>query len=111
MKNGSRERRYRLKLIGAAALVILFAAVVLSVPDNRLAWQGPLVMGTLAMPTPNPAKFPPRDVRPNSDSMFSLLGFISVVGVLGLAGKWFLTKPSPKKVKIADKVVHPLVFP
>ena len=111
MKKGSVDRKLMRKIIGAAALVVVFSAVVSSIPDNRLAWQGPLVMGTLAMPTPNPAKFPPRDVRPNSDSMFSLLGFLSVVGVLGLAGKWFLTKPSPKKVKIADKVVHPLVFP
>jgi len=109
MKNASKERRYRLKLIGAAALVILFAAVVLSVPDNRLAWQGPLVMGTLAMPTPNPAKFTPRDMRPDSNSLFSLMGFLSVVGVLGLGGRWFLTRPSPGKV--TEKVVLPLIFP
>jgi len=109
MSKESAKKKFLIKVVGAAALVVIFSAVVSSIPDNRLAWQGPLVMGTLLMPTPNLAKFPPRDVRPNSESMFSLLGFVSVVGLLGLTGRWFLTKPSPKKV--VDKVVHPLVFP
>ncbi len=109
MKNRSDKRKFRLKLIFAAALVVLFSAVVLSIPENRLTWQGPLVMGTLAMPKPNPAKIIPRDMRPDSNSLFSLMGFLSVVGILGLGGRWFFTKPSSRKV--AEQVTHPLVFP
>ena len=109
MKAGTDERRLKRKLIGAGVLLLLFAGVVLSVPDERLAWQAPLVMGTLSMPKPNPLKYPNRDLRPNSDSLFSLLGFLSAAGVLGLAGGWLLTKPSPGKV--TRKPVPPLVFP
>lgn len=109
MNKGSAKRKLLRKIAGAAVLVVVFSFVVSTVPDNRLAWQGPLVMGTLSLPKPNPANIVPRDLRPNSDSMFSLLGFLSVMGILGLGGRWFFTKPSPRKV--VDKVVHPLVFP
>ncbi len=109
MDQRSAKRKLLRKILGAAVLVIIFSLVVSSVPDNRLAWQGPLVMGTLSLPKPNPANIVPRDLRPNSDSMFSLLGFLSVMGILALGGRWFFAKPSPRK--IADKAVHPLVFP
>jgi hypothetical protein len=105
MKMGSAERKLLTKVIFAIALLLIFSGVVSSIPENRLAWQGPLVMGTLALPKPNPAKLPPRDMRPNSDSMFSLLGFVSAVSILGLGGRWFFSKPSPKKM------VLPLIFP
>jgi hypothetical protein len=96
-------------VIFAIALLLIFSGVVSSIPENRLAWQGPLVMGTLALPKPNPAKLPPRDMRPNSDSMFSLLGFVSAVSILGLGGRWFFSKPPPKKM--VEKAVLPLIFP
>jgi hypothetical protein len=109
MKMGSAERKLLTKVIFAIALLLIFSGVVSSIPENRLAWQGPLVMGTLALPKPNPAMLPPRDMRPNSDSMFSLLGFVSAVSILGLGGRWFFSKPSPKKM--VEKVVLPLIFP
>lgn len=109
MNKGSEKRKLLIKIIGAAALAVVFASVLSSVPDNKLAWQGPLVMGTLLLPKPNPAYIVPHDLRVNSDSMFSLLSFLSVMGILGLGGKWFFSKPTPRKV--VDKVVHPLVFP
>lgn len=109
MKAGTDERKLKRKLIGASVLLLLFAGVVMSVPDERLAWQAPLVMGMLSMPKPNPSKYIHRETRPSSDPMFSLLGFASVAGVLGLAGGWLLTKPSPRK--ITPKPVPPLVFP
>jgi len=107
-KESSKGKMLR-KMLGAAALVIVFAGVISAVPDHQLAWQGPLVMGTLSMPTPNPSHILLRDPRPNSDSMFSLLGFISVMGILALGGRWFFGKPSPGKVH--EKTVPPLVFP
>lgn len=109
MNKGSSKGKMMRKILGAAALVIVFAAVISAVPDNRLAWQGPLVMGTLSMPKPNPSHILLHDPLPNSDSMFSLLGFISVMGILALGGRWFFGKPSPGKVR--EKPVHPLVFP
>lgn len=109
MNKGSGKGKLRRKILGAAALVVIFTAVISAVPDNRLAWQGPLVMGTLSMPKPNTSHIILGDPRPNSDSMFSLLGFLSVMGILALGGRWFFAKPSAGKV--AEKVVHPLVFP
>ena len=109
MGKGSAKGKLLRKILTAAALVVIFSCVVSTVPENRLAWQAPLVMGALSLPKPNPANIVHRDLRPNSESMFSLLGFLSVMGILGLGGRWFFTKPSPRKV--VDKVVYPLVFP
>jgi len=109
MKNRSRKWRFWEKAVFAASLLVIFGAVVFSVSPERLAWQGPLVMGTLAMPTPNLAKVVLHERQAQADSLFSFLGFMSVAGILGLSSKWFFTKPSPKKVR--EKLVYPLVFP
>jgi hypothetical protein len=109
MKNRSKRWKFREKAIFAAALLVIFGTVVFSVPSEQLAWQGPLVMGTLSMPAPNPAKLISSESRVNSDSLFSLMGFMSVAGILALTGKRLLAKSSP--VKTADKVVLPLIFP
>ncbi|MGA6994150.1 MAG: hypothetical protein WBX50_09655 [Candidatus Deferrimicrobiaceae bacterium] len=109
MKNRSRKWRFWEKAIFAASLLVIFGAVVFSVSPERLAWQGPLVMGTLAMPTPNPAKVVLLERQAQSDSLFSLLGFMSVAGILGLGGKWFFAKPLPGQIR--EKLVYPLVFP
>jgi len=109
MKNRSRKWRFWEKAVFAASLLVIFGAVIFSVSPERLAWQGPLVMGTLAMPTPNPANVVLPERQAQSDSLFSLLGFLSVAGILGLSGKWLFAKPSPKKVR--KKLVYPLVFP
>ena len=92
MNNRSRKWKTWEKAIFAASLLVIFGAVIFSVSPERLAWQGPLVMGTLSMPKPNPSHILLRDPRPNSDSMFSLLGFISVMGILALGGRWLLGK-------------------
>ncbi|HSL99479.1 MAG TPA: hypothetical protein VK944_05050 [Candidatus Limnocylindria bacterium] len=109
MKNRSRKWRSWQKAVFAASLLVIFGTVVFSVSPERLAWQGPLVMGTLAMPTPNPAKVVLLEQRAQSDSLISLMGFLSVAGILALSGKWLFVKPSPKKVR--EKLVYPLVFP
>lgn len=90
--------KVRRKMIAAAALSVIFGAVIFSLPSERLAWQGPLVMGTLAMPKPNPARIFRVESRENTDSLLSFLGFLSVVGILGLAGRTLLSKavPTPK---------------
>jgi hypothetical protein len=109
MKNRSRKWRTWEKAVFAASLLVIFGAVVFSVSPERLAWQGPLVMGTLAMPTPNLARVVLHERIAHSDSLFSFLGFISLVGIVVLGGKWFFAKPAPKKVR--QKLVYPLVFP
>ena len=109
MENRSDRRRLREKAIAAVALLIIFGTVVFSMPTERLAWQGPLVMGALALPKPNPAKYLHVESRPETDPLFSFLGFLSVAGILGLAGKRLLAKSAP--AKIPEKVVTPLVFP
>jgi len=109
MKNRSRNWKSWEKAVFAASLLVIFGTVVFSVSPERLAWQGPLVMGTLAMPTPNPAKVVLPERKAQSDSLFSLMGFMSVAGILVLGGNWLLAKPSPKKVR--EKLVVPLVFP
>ncbi len=109
MNNRSRKWKFREKAIFAAALLVIFGTVVFSVPSERLAWQGPLVMGTLAMPALNPARLISTESRVISDSLFSLMGFMSVAGILALTGRKLLVKSSP--MKATDKVVLPLIFP
>jgi hypothetical protein len=109
MKNRSKNWKFREKAIFAAALLVIFGTVVFSVPSERLAWQGPLVMGTLAMPDINPARLISSEPRVNSDSLFSLMGLLSVAGILALTGRKLLIKPSP--LEETDKVVLPLIFP
>ena len=109
MKNRSEKRRTREKAVAAAALLIIFGCVIFSLPSEKLAWQGPLVMGTLAMPKPNPAKFLRAETRPSIEPLMSFLAFLSVSGVLALVGRRLRAKTSPGE--IPEKTVHPLVFP
>lgn len=109
MGKRSEKWRFREKAMAAAALLIIFGTVVFSMPTERLAWQGPLVMGALALPKPNPAKYLRTEPRPETDSMFSFLGFLSVAGILGLAGRRLLAKSAP--MKTPEKIVLPLIFP
>lgn len=109
MKSRSEKRRFREKVVAATALLIIFGCVTFSMPPERLAWQGPLVMGSLALPKPNPANIIRTEPRPSSDPLFSFLGFLSVAGIMGLAGKRLLAKTSPEKVP--EKLVLPLIFP
>ncbi len=109
MRNRSDKRRFREKVVFAAALLVIFGCVIFSMPTERLAWQGPLVMGTLALPKPNPAKIIRTEPRPSSDPLFSFLGFLSVAGIMGLAGRRLLARSSPGPVP--EKVVLPLIFP
>jgi len=84
----SERRNFWKKALAAAALVTIFGFVVFSVPSERLAWQGAYVMGTLLLPTPSqPPYVRPEAMRENADSSFSLLGFFSVAGILGLLMK------------------------
>lgn len=85
-------------MIAAAALAVMFGAVIFSIPSEKLAWQGPLVMGTLAMPKPNPAKVYRVESREINESLLSFMGFLSVIGILALAGKKLIPE-SPSKEK------------
>ncbi|GAB4370831.1 MAG: hypothetical protein Kow00128_18190 [Deltaproteobacteria bacterium] len=89
-------------MIAAAALSVIFGAVLFSIPSEKLAWQGPLVMGTLAMPkpNPNPAKVYRVESREETDSLLSFMGFLSVIGILGLTGRKLLpTAPHAPKIR------------
>jgi hypothetical protein len=110
MKNRSRKWRTRDKAIAAAGLLVIFGTVLFAVPADRLAWQGPLVMGTLAMPTPSVGTYVRSELQGNSDSLFSLMGFMSVAGILVLTGRTLIAKSSPGKVE-EKQVVLPLIFP
>ncbi|MGB5995403.1 MAG: hypothetical protein WBG20_08310 [Candidatus Deferrimicrobiaceae bacterium] len=109
MKNRSRNWKSWEKAVFAASLLVIFGTVVFSVPAGRLAWQGPLVMGTLAMPTPSVGTFVRTELQSNSDSLFSFMGFLSVAGILVLTGRSLIAKPFPGKG--TEKEVLPLVFP
>ena len=90
------------KMIVAAVLAVMFGTVIFSLPSEKLAWQGPLVMGALALPKPNPAKVYRVESREEAESLLSFLGFLSVVGILGLAGRRLLpgrptTRATPVK--------------
>lgn len=95
-ENRSGRWKVRRKMIAAAALAVIFGAVVFSVPSEKLAWQGPLVMGALAMPKPDPAKVYRVESREDVESILSFMGFLSVIGILGLAGGKLLPGPAPK---------------
>lgn len=100
--------------MAAAALVVIFGAVVFSLPPEKLAWQGPYVMGTLLLPRPSPGAFVrPETMRDNADSAFSLLAFFSVVGIIGLCvrkvytnrpGAGRLRRGSASRTPVAGKV-------
>jgi len=89
--------KVRRKMIAAAALSVMFGAVVFSIPSEKLAWQGPLVMGTLAMPKPNPARVYRVESREDTDSLLSFMGFLSVLGILGIAGRKLLPTSVPTR--------------
>jgi len=93
------------KMVAAAALSVMFGAVVFSLPSEKLAWQGPLVMGTLAMPKPDPAKVYRVESRDSTNSLLSFMGFLSVIGVLVLTGKKLLPGPPAKQKTTPIKAV------
>jgi hypothetical protein len=113
--------RVRRKMIVAALLSVVFGLVIFSVPPEKLAWEGPLVMGALAMPkpNPNPAKVYRGESREDADSLISFLGFLSVIGILGLA--WGNLRPPgarkrktdivPSGSRISDKAAEPPLPP
>jgi len=80
------KKRFWRKIVAAAALLVIFACVVFSMPPERLAWQAPFVMGSLLLPKPSPGPYVrPETLKENTDSSLSLLAFISVTGILALA--------------------------
>jgi hypothetical protein len=83
-----RSERGRLlrKAVAAAALAVIFGCVVFTMPAEQLAWQGSYVMGALLLPDPAPGTNPfPASGRADGYPAFSLLGFFSVLGIIGLA--------------------------
>lgn len=89
MKSGKdieKKKKIWRKVLAAAALLVIYGCVVFSLPSERLAWQGPYVIGTLLLPKPSPSPYVRSvAVTENADSSFSLLGFLSATGILVLA--------------------------
>jgi CDP-diglyceride synthetase len=98
------KKKFWRKVVGAAALLVIFGTVVFSIPSERLAWQGPYVMGTLLLPKPSLGPYVrPEILKENADSSFSLLAFISVAGVLGLAARNIPDFPNGRRVSKLDR--------
>lgn len=87
MKVSAARRVRTAKMVASAALLVLFGCVVFTIPAERLAWQGPYVMGTLLLPRPTPGYVRAEVQKVNSDSSFNLLGFFSVAGILVLSAR------------------------
>lgn len=97
------KRKFLRKVVAAAALVVIFACVVFSMPAERLAWQAPYVMGTLLLPKPSPAPYVRSETqKENADSSFSLLAFLSVAGILVLAIRKIPDFPRGRRVGNPD---------
>jgi len=80
------KKKFWRKVVAAAALLVIYACVVFSLPSERLAWQGSYVMGTLLLPKPSQTHYVRSEtLKENADSSFNLLGFFSVAGILVLA--------------------------
>lgn len=81
------ERRRRDRLLGgkkgvAAPLVALYAVVVFTASLEWVAWQGPLVVGSLDVQTTD-SGLPPLGEEPSgADGLFALLALISAVAAL-----------------------------
>jgi hypothetical protein len=91
------------KAVAAAALLVIFACVVFSVPSERLMWQGSYVMGTLLLPKPSqPTYVRSEQMRENADSSFNLLGFLSVAGILVLAIRKIPDLPHVRRTFLLD---------
>jgi len=93
-RSGSRSdrRRFRTKAAAGAALAVIFGCVVFSMPADQLAWQGSYVMGALLLPAPASAPAAAA-ARAGAGSFYSFLGFVSVLGILGLATSRILPGP------------------
>ena len=97
------KKKFLRKIGAAAALLVIYACVVFSIPSERLAWQGAYVMGTLLLPKPSLAPYVrPETMKENADSSFNLLGFISVAGILVLAIRKIPDLPQVRKVRRLD---------
>lgn len=91
------------KIVAAAALLVIFATVLFAIPSERLAWQGPYVMGTLLLPKPSPGPYVRADIlRESADSSFSFLGFVSVAGILVLLAGRLSGFPHAQRIDSPD---------
>ena len=105
----NQRRKFLRKVAAAAALLVIFSCVVFSIPSERLAWQGPYVMGTLLLPKPSAGPYVRSDIlKDNADSSFDFLAFISVAGILVLAARKI---PDFPPARSANRSIHGLRFP
>lgn len=95
------ERQRRDRLLGgkkgvAAPLVALYAVVVFTASPEWVAWQGPLVVGSLDVQTTD-SGLPPLGEEPSgADGLFALLALISAVAALLLtSNRVWPTEDSP----------------
>jgi len=95
-----RRRRDRLlsgKMCVAAALVALYAVVVFTASPEWVAWQGPLVVGSLDVQTTD-SGLPPLGEEPSgADELFALIALISAVAaaLLLTSNRVWPTEDSP----------------
>lgn len=97
------KTKFRRKVALAAALLVIFACVVFSIPPERLAWQAPYVMGTLLLPKPSMGPYVrPAILEENTDSTLSLLAFLSAAGILCILARKFPDFPNAPKTCHVD---------
>lgn len=103
------KRNFRRKAAAAVALLVIYGCVVFSIPSERLAWQGPYVMGTLLLPKPSAVPHVRSETqKENADSLFGLLGFFSAASILVLAIRKIPDLPGVRKASLRD---HALAVP
>ena len=100
------KRKFLRKAGAAAALLVIYACVLFSVPSERLMWQGSYVMGILLLPKPSPTYVRPEPMRENADTSFNLLGFLSVVAILVLAVRKVPDLPQVRRVCRMDHALR-----
>jgi hypothetical protein len=74
------------KKVLALFIISLYAVVVLSASQEWVAWEGPLVIGSLDVQTTD-SGFPSRDEDPGGNGFFALLGMVSAGAILLLTSR------------------------
>ena len=100
------KRKFLRKAVAAAALLVIYACVVFSVPSERLMWQGSYVMGILLLPKPSLSYVRSEPMRENADTSYNLLGFLSVAAILVLAIRKIPDLPPVRRVFRLDHALR-----
>jgi hypothetical protein len=95
------------KKVLALFLLYLFAVVVLSASPEWVAWEGPLVIGSLDVQTTD-SGFPSRDKKSEGDGLLDLLVIVSAGAILLLTSRRLgLGDVPPRKTAVYGNPPHP----